>query len=135
MGASNETGQLALGRASFERRAWTDAFTRLTDADSETPLEPEDLERAASAAQLLGKYEESGELRARAYREFLELGNEERAARSAFWLGLNLIQRGELAPGQAWIGRAGRLVTDGSHDCVEQGYVLVPGRSAELVRR
>jgi DNA-binding CsgD family transcriptional regulator len=126
MGASNETGQLALGRASFERRQWGDAFSRLIAADSETALDPEDLERAASAAQLLGKYEESGELRARAYRELLELGNEEQAARSAFWLGLNLIQRGEMAPGQAWIARAGRLVTDDTHDCVEQGYVLVP---------
>lgn len=126
MGASNETAQLALGRASFERQRWGEAFSRFMAADSENALEPEDLERAASAAQLLAKYEESGELRARAYRELLELGNEERAARSAFWLGMNLIQRGEMAPGQAWIARAGRLVTDDDHDCVEQGYVLVP---------
>lgn len=63
MGNLHETGELALGRASFERRAWTDAFTRLTAADSETPLEPEDLERAASAAQLVGRFDESADLR------------------------------------------------------------------------
>jgi hypothetical protein len=126
MGAAQETGQLELGRASFERREWGAALSRLSAADSETALEPEDLERAATAAQLLGKFDTSADLTARAYRELLERGNEERAARCAFWLGMNLIQRGEMAPGQAWIARAGRLVGDDEHDCVEQGYVLVP---------
>jgi ATP/maltotriose-dependent transcriptional regulator MalT len=126
MGATQETEQLELGRAAFERREWGAALSRLTAADSETALEPEDLERAATAAQLLGKFDASADLTARAYRDLLEGGNEERAARCAFWLGMNLIQRGEMAPGQAWIARAGRLVGDDEHDCVEQGYVLVP---------
>jgi DNA-binding NarL/FixJ family response regulator len=133
MGDAHETGQLELGRASFERREWGNALSRLTAADSETALEPEDLERAATAAQLLGRFEESADLTARAYRELLERGNEERAARCAFWLGMNLIQRGEMAPGQAWIARAGRLVDDDEHDCVEQGYVLVPGGLRSMI--
>jgi DNA-binding CsgD family transcriptional regulator len=126
MGANHETGQLELGRTCFERREWGAALSRLIAADSETALEPEDLERAATAAQLLGKFDASADLTARAYRELLERGNEERAARCAFWLGMNLLQRGEMAPGQAWIARAGRLVGDDEHDCVEQGYMLVP---------
>jgi DNA-binding CsgD family transcriptional regulator len=126
MEATHEPGQLELGRSSFERREWGAALSRLMAADSEAALEPEDLERAAIAAQLLGKFDASADLTARAYRELLERGNEERAARSAFWLGMNLILRGEMAPGQAWIARAGRLVSGDEHDCVEQGYVLVP---------
>src|SRR5262245_15664914 len=38
------TGALARGRDAFEREAWSDARTLLTEADRETPLQPEDLE-------------------------------------------------------------------------------------------
>ena len=126
MGAIDEPGQLARGRAAFERMAWADAYALLGAADQEVPLEPEDLERLATAAQLLGRVDDLAELRGRAYRELLERHDEERAARCAFWLGMSLINRGEMAPGFAWIARAGRLVDDDEHDCVEQGYLLVP---------
>ena len=51
----------------------------------------------------------------------------ERAARCAFWLAFGLLDRGELARGGGWLARARRLLDDGQHDCVEQGYLLVPG--------
>jgi hypothetical protein len=38
------------GRESFGRRAWADAFAELSAADRESALEPEDLERLATAA-------------------------------------------------------------------------------------
>ena len=125
MGPTHET-QLAHGRASYEQRAWGDAYAQLAAADKEVPLEPEDLERMGMAAQLLGKGDEGVEIGARAYRVLLERSNEERAARCAFWVGMHLINRGEMAPGFAWIARAGRLVGDDDHDCVEQGFLLVP---------
>ena len=40
------------GRNAFEASAWDDAYVQLTAADLDSPLEPEDLERAATAAYL-----------------------------------------------------------------------------------
>ena len=42
------------GRECFARRAWADAYAQLSAADREAPLEPEDLERLAMAAYLVG---------------------------------------------------------------------------------
>ena len=41
------------GRKSFTRQAWEEAYARLSAADSEVPLEPEDLDRLATAAFLI----------------------------------------------------------------------------------
>ena len=48
---------LARGRECFARRAWADAFAELSAADREARLEPEDLERLATAAYLIGSDE------------------------------------------------------------------------------
>ena len=45
------------GREFFDQRAWGDAFTELSAADREVPLEPEDLGRLATAAYLVGRDE------------------------------------------------------------------------------
>jgi hypothetical protein len=114
------------GRESFERRAWLDAFDRLSAADRETPLAPEDLERLATAGYLAGRDTDSDEAWARAHQQWLRLGRADRAARCAFWLAFGLLNRGELARGGGWLARARRLLDDGRLDCVEQGYLLIP---------
>ena len=113
------------GRESFARRAWGDAYTQLSAADLESPLEPEDVERLATAAYLLGKEEECVDIWARAHHEYLNRADPRRAVRCAFWLALGLLLRGEMAPAGGWFARAGRLLEDG-RDCAEQGYLLVP---------
>jgi DNA-binding NarL/FixJ family response regulator len=114
------------GRASFERRAWADAFDKLSAADRESSLAPEDLERLATAAYLVGRDADCEEVLARAHQVWLRLGGAERAARCAFWLAFGLLNRGELARGGGWLARARRLLDDGQLDCVEQGYLLLP---------
>jgi DNA-binding CsgD family transcriptional regulator/tetratricopeptide (TPR) repeat protein len=114
------------GRGAFARRAWADAYSGLSAADHEAPLSPEDLERLAVAAYLAGRDDDGAGISARAYHEWLRLGDAPRAARCAFWLGFTLVHRGELARGGGWLARARRLVDDGDLDCVEQGYLLVP---------
>jgi DNA-binding CsgD family transcriptional regulator len=114
------------GRESFARHAWGDAFAQLSAADRETPLEPEDLERLATSAYLLGNDADSEDLWGRAHQEFLERGNVERAARCAFWLSFGLLDKGEPARGGGWLARARRLLDDGPRDCAEQGYLLLP---------
>ena len=115
------------GREAFRRQAWAEASAQLSAADRETPLEPGDLERLATAAYLVGRDADSADLWARAHHELLNRGNVERAARCAIWLAFGLLEKGELARGGAWLARARRLLDDGLHDCVEQGYLLLPG--------
>jgi DNA-binding NarL/FixJ family response regulator len=112
------------GRASFGRQAWADAFATLSAADRETPLEPGDLERLATAAYLAGRDEESVALWERAHHELLGRGDVERAARCGFWLSFLLLGAGELERASGWMARARRLLDEYGHDCVERGYLL-----------
>jgi hypothetical protein len=82
---------VALGRESYERRAWRAAYDQLSAADRSGWLEPEDVERLATAAYLLGRDADTAELLARAYRDHLGRGAVERAARCAFWLAFGLL--------------------------------------------
>jgi len=116
---------LQRARAAFERQAWSEAYTHFVAANQSAPLEPHDLELLARATDLIGRDAESDDAWARAYRGRVERGEVVRAARDAFWLGQQLLHRGELARGGGWVGRARQLLADG-RDCVEQGYVLLP---------
>lgn len=120
------------GREAFRRRAWGEAFARLSAMDAEDALDPEDLERLARSAYLTGRDAECEDVWARAHQAFLDRGEVERAARCAFWLGLVLFNRGEEARGGGWIARAGRLVADSGRECVEQGYLLIPAALQHL---
>jgi DNA-binding CsgD family transcriptional regulator len=110
------------GRASFAASAWTDAYAHLLAADRATPLGPEDLDRLAVAAYLVGSDGTGVDARTRAYHEWARAGDVARAARSAFWLAFGYQLKGERAQCSGGLGRARRLLTD--LDCVEQGYVL-----------
>ncbi len=114
------------GRESFGRRAWGDAFTQLSVADHEAPLEPEDLELLATAAYLIGRDADSEHVWARAHHEHLSRGHPQRAVRCGLWLAFGFMNRGEMARGGGWLARAARLLDDGELDCVERGYLLVP---------
>ncbi len=60
-----------LGRESFERKRWTEAYARLSEAERAAPLGPNDLERLATAAYLIGKDSESAAAWGRAHQEYL----------------------------------------------------------------
>ena len=120
-----EADALERAREHFRLRAWGEAYARLSAVDHESPLEPDDLERMATAAYLVGRDAESGDIWARAHQAFLGRGDPARAARCAFWLGYGLLDKGESARGGGWIARAHRLLGD-ARDCVEQGYLLLP---------
>jgi DNA-binding NarL/FixJ family response regulator len=117
---------LERGQRAFEGHAWPEAYDQLTAADRASPLPPEDLERAATAAYLAGHDRPSAELWSRAHQTHLDRGEFEQAVRCAFWLGFGLVQRGEMAQGGGWLARAQRLVDQHALDCVERGYLLLP---------
>jgi ATP/maltotriose-dependent transcriptional regulator MalT len=62
----------------------------------------------------------------RAHHGYLDAGEGLRAARAAFWIGMNLALRGQVGPAGGWFGRAQRLVEREGRDCAEQGYLLIP---------
>lgn len=114
------------GRAGFERHVWGEAYAQLSAADRDEPLEPEDLERLAVAAHLVGLDAVSLGVWERAHHEHLSRRQPARAVRCAFWLAFGLLMRGEMARGGGWLGRAQRLLDESDLDCVERGYLLVP---------
>ena len=114
------------GRGSFERHQWGDAFIELSAADREAALAPDDLERLAVAAFLVGADGESDDAWLRAHHECLRLGDRVRAARCAGLLAQGLLLRGEMARGGGWLARAERLLDEANHDGVERGYLLLP---------
>jgi DNA-binding CsgD family transcriptional regulator len=117
---------LADGRSAYQRLAWADAFDKFSAADGEQPLHPDDLERFAIAARLLGRDAEADRLFERGHHELVARGDRRRASHFAFWLGMSLTDRGEAARGGGWLARARRLVDDGDGASAEHGMVLVP---------
>jgi hypothetical protein len=68
------TDPLERGRQACARKAWRDAYMHLSAADDETSLEPEDLDRLATAAYLVGKDADAAAVWTRAFHEFLDGG-------------------------------------------------------------
>jgi DNA-binding NarL/FixJ family response regulator len=116
---------LEQGRESFRKQAWGDAFLKLSAADQDALLEPEDLLQLSQAALLIGKEPEGVDLLARAHQAFLGCGDVERAARCAFWIGFTSLLNDESAKAGGWLSRASRLIEEHG-DCVEKGYLLLP---------
>src|SRR5919201_4823565 len=118
-------GAVQRGRKSFARRALGAAFAELTAADHDEPLVAEDLERLGMAAALIGKDEESDDIRTRAHHAYLRTGDAPGAARVAFWLAMALFNRGEHARGGGWMARAQRVLEESQQDCAERAYPLI----------
>ena len=89
---------LERGRELFARKAWAESYRLLQAADRDAPLEPEDLERLAIAAYLVGRDDDCEAFTARAHQSFLDRGDREGAARAAFWLAFALLRTGRHGP-------------------------------------
>jgi DNA-binding CsgD family transcriptional regulator len=112
------------GRDAIHRRAWADAFASLSDADKTSPLGSGDLELLATSAYLSGHDREFPGILERTHHAHLAAGSPMRAARSAFWLALTCLLRGENGAASGWVARADRILPSG--ECVERGYLLLP---------
>jgi ATP/maltotriose-dependent transcriptional regulator MalT len=117
---------LERGRELYERRAWLDAFESLTRADEAEPLGADDLVLLAIAASMVGRMDDYLATLERSHLAYLHAGDGLRAARAAFWLGMNLALGGQVGPAGGWFSRAQRLVDREGRECVEQGYLLIP---------
>jgi DNA-binding CsgD family transcriptional regulator len=117
------TDDLDRGRDAHGQQAWGHAYASLSRAAERVKLDAGDLELLATAAYMLGRDDDYLDAVDQAHRAHLEADEPLRAARCAFWAGLNLLVRGEPARANGWFGRAQRLAED---DCVERGYLLIP---------
>ena len=112
-------------REAFARRAWSEACEAYAAAAGAGELEGDDHERHAVAAYLVGDDVRCEQAWEAAHRGALDAGDVAGAARRAFWLGLCLMMRGQMAQAGGWLGRAGGLVEEAG-ECAAGGYLLVP---------
>ncbi|MFW6204231.1 MAG: DNA-binding response regulator, partial [Actinomycetota bacterium] len=113
------------GRDAFARQSWADAYARLAAADRDASLEPDDLERLATAAYLTGDEPAAVTVLTRAYHQSVGRGEIERAARCGFWLSHHLLLGGDAIQSGGWLTRTQRMLDDRQLDCLERGYLLV----------
>jgi DNA-binding CsgD family transcriptional regulator len=87
------------------------------------------------SAFLIGRETEYITALDRVHRACLDAGLWTRAARSAFWIGLCHLFRGEFGPATGWFGRARRMLDRHGGDCAEHGYLLLPLVEQHLAAR
>jgi len=121
-----EAELVSRGREAFVRRAWPDAFESLSRADQAAPLGAEELELLATSAYMLGRDDEHIRTLERAHHAHVDAGDTPRAVHCAYWIGHNLMLRGDMGPATGWFARGQRLLEREERDCAERGYLLIP---------
>lgn len=110
-------------RGSFARREWADACDAFAMAGELTAA---DQEQHAVAAYLIGADDTCERAWEAAHRAALEAGEPAEAARCAFWLGLCLMLRGQLAQAGGWLARTQSIIDETGGECAASGYLLIP---------
>jgi DNA-binding CsgD family transcriptional regulator len=128
----SEVAALQRGRESYSEHAWRRAFDALTVADAAARLGAADLELLGRSAYMLGRDDDYVGALERAHDAYLEAGEPMRAVRCAFWIGHNMLFRGEISRARGWFARAQRRFERDGGDCVERGWLLVPVWLAEM---
>ncbi|MEX0790636.1 MAG: DNA-binding response regulator, partial [Actinomycetota bacterium] len=123
----SQMNRTALGKAreAYGNRAWEPACLHFDEAAQSSSLETDDLDAYAISAYLAGQDMLSVELLTRSHKTYLDRGEVDKAVRSAFRLGMILMDGGDMAQGGGWLARAHRLLEERHLDCVEQGYLLI----------
>lgn len=116
--------KLERGRDAYTKWAWLRAYEALSVADVLAPLPPADLERLGRSAYMIGRDDDYIGAFERAYQGYLEVDDTRAAVRCSFWIGHNLLFRGEAGRAGGWFTRGQRLLEREPADCVERGYVL-----------
>ena len=123
MDDSRDAGEsLAAARSPDRRRHWSAAHRQLEAVADRHDVEADDLALLADSAWWLGRVDESIAAGQGAYHGFLEAARPRAAAMAAIGVAVNMLLRGDDAPGAGWIQRAGRLLGD-QPECPEQGYL------------
>ena len=119
-------GAIEQARACYDRQAWRNARELFAAVDRETPLEPDDVDRLAMCAYLLGDESDAADLLSRAHQGFQQRGDLEQAAWCAFKIGFNLLGLGQAAHASGWLARSRRMLDELGRESVVHGYLLIP---------
>lgn len=117
--------ELERGRQSYARRAWLDAYDALAAADVESSLGSEDLELLARSAYMLGRDDDYVHGLERARDAHVSAGDALRAVRCEFWIGHNVLFRGEKVRARGLFLRARRRLAESGCDGAERGWLLI----------
>jgi DNA-binding NarL/FixJ family response regulator len=113
-------------RLSYSKFLWDDSFSLYKELDDRGDLDRGDLENYARSAALSGHDLEMLSILERLFQNYVGCGEEEEAARSAFWIGFRLVSIGELGQANAWFQRSRKLVANLGRPSVLEGYLLLP---------
>ncbi len=111
-------------RDAFERRAWSEAYRLLREADADGGLDADELEWLAKSAWWIGRSGESIEARERAYALHLDRGEPGKAAMTALTLRRQYDSKLSHSVAQAWLNRAEHLL-EGEPESQAQGYLAI----------
>lgn len=129
--AQELAAELERGRAAFATRAWRIAYDALGSAHRSGRTEPADIWKLALSAYLIGERDAFTSFARHAHQVYVDAGDAGAAARAAFWLGLHLAERGDMAQATGWFGRAARMLEHGEAG-PERGYLLLPAGQKSL---
>ena len=113
---------LEAGLEAFGRRAWDQAFGRLSAADRSSPLPPRVMEALIEAAFWSGHSSECVAACERLHATYLEAGDRRRAAFAAVLISIQHAFRLRTAVAAGWFALSHQLLAD-EPDCVERGYL------------
>jgi DNA-binding CsgD family transcriptional regulator len=123
------------GRSAYAERRWLDASSEFALAVQQGGLPAEDLERSATAALLLGRFDDGINALAKAHEEYLLVGDAPAAARCAAWLAMQLRNAGKQAAAGGWFARARRLVEEHPEPSAVEGFLLVQQALGQMYGR
>jgi tetratricopeptide (TPR) repeat protein len=115
---------LVAGREAYGRNDWERCAALLTVADEVSSLGPADLVLLAEAHLWANRHEATMTAHERAYRRYLQAGDERSAGLVAALIAIHSATRHELAVAGGWLATAQRLL-DAHPDSREHGYVVL----------
>lgn len=132
-GSEGADARLGEARIAVAHRAWERALELLSALDSESGLEPEDLEGLAKAAYWIGDSDRSIATREKAYAAHIARGDEQRAAFCALTLRREYISKLQYSVATGWLTRAERLL-DSYPGSTAHGYLAIAHADAARAR-
>jgi tetratricopeptide (TPR) repeat protein len=113
---------LSRAREELARQAWAEAFAAFEEADAQTELAADDLDRWAATAFWMNRVDVAITARERSHAKYVKAGQPASAARAAIELAHDNYLQGARSVCNGWLTRAERLLKT-VPDAVENGYL------------
>ena len=125
---------MLVARRAFADRAWQEAFDGFSGIDLQDPLTAGDLELLGRSAYMVGRDDDYVAALERAHQLYVDHGDVPAAVRCTWWIGHNLMFRGQGSRAGGWFEVGRHLLEAVAVNCVERGYLLIPTWLQEMGR-